>query len=454
MLNVLEYPTQKDAVESLLQRLRLDPAALLRGDGELGSVEQTVRHLLADVLRRGDVALVEQTQRLGDPFFEPGRMRVTASEMTAARERLSAARPQLLAALRKAIDQVRSFQRHLLPVGAGPWRREGMEASIRHLPVDSAGLYVPGGTASYPSSLIMLAVPALVAGVRRVVVCTPGTRLSDAVLTVAAELGIGEMYRLGGATAVAAMALGTASIAPVDLILGPGNLYVQMAKRLVSGCVGTDGFAGPSEILVIADRTADVRTVAADLLAQAEHDPGSCFLLTADASVAERVAEEVRRQVVRLPRREALERSMAGLSAAIICRDWPSVYALANRIACEHVSLRVSDVESATQALRHAGCVFVGEHGPVAAGDYVAGPSHCLPTNTTARFASGVSVYSFLKRTSVVRYTRDGLANDADAIIELARAEGLEAHARSVEVRLQGAVTGADGDEASTTSPA
>ncbi|MFN4242332.1 MAG: histidinol dehydrogenase [Tepidisphaerales bacterium] len=438
MLKIWTYPRDRAEVEELLRRLRIDPSAVLTGAGELGEIERRVRELLRDVLERGDEALLEQTRRFDDPNMERSRLRVTAEEMESARRRLADTRPELLGAIRKAIEQVRGYQQHILPASAGPLRRAGMEASLRFTPVDSAGLYVPGGTASYPSSVIMLAVPAQVAGVKRVVVCTPGgAKLSDAVLATSAELGIGEMYRLGGATAIAAMALGTASITPVDVVLGPGNLYVQMAKRLLSGLVGTDGFAGPSEILVLADESADAETVAADLLAQAEHDPGSCFLLTASPAVAHAVASSVQRQAASLPRREALERSLSGLSAAVVCPDMESVYALANRIACEHVSLQVSDVETALAALRHAGCVFAGRDGPVAAGDYVAGPSHCLPTNTTARFASGVSVYSFLKRSSVVRYGMEGLAADGDAITTLARAEGLEAHARSVEMRLR-----------------
>lgn len=432
MLRTLRWPADREPVNALLQRLRLSPTALLHGQDEA-----PIRQMIADVARQGDSALLEQTRRFGDPAFDLRQLRLTPAEIDAARSRVASDRPELLGAIRRAIAQVKAYQQHLLPVPREPLRREGVEITARWTPIDAVGLYVPGGTASYPSSLIMLAVPALVAGVRRVAVCTPGGRnLSDAVLAVAAELHLTEIYRLGGATAVAALAVGTPSVPRVDKILGPGNVYVQTAKRLVSGAVGVDGYAGPSEILVIADRSADPQTVAADLLAQAEHDPGSCFLLTTSPDLAQRVAAEVARQLATLPRREALERSMTGLSAAIVCADDAALYELANAIACEHVSLRVEDLPSALNRLRHAGCIFTGEHAPVAAGDYLAGPSHCLPTSTTARFASGVSVYEFLKRSSVVHYSPAGIAAEADDIVTLARAEGLEAHARSVEMRL------------------
>lgn len=433
MLRTLRWPADRNEVEALLRRLRLSPTALVEGHGETA-----IRQMIAEVAERGDSALVEQTRRFGHPAFDLSQLRVTPAEIDAARSRIASERPTLLGAIRRSISQVRAYQQHLLPTPREPLRREGVEITARWTPVDAVGLYVPGGTASYPSSLIMLAVPALVAGVGRVAVCTPGGKnLSDAVLAVAAELNLTEIYRLGGATAVAALAVGTASVPRVDKILGPGNVYVQTAKRLVSGAVGVDGYAGPSEILLIADRSADPQTVAADLLAQAEHDPGSCFLLTTATEVAERVVAEVARQVSVLPRREALERSMSGLSAAIVCADDAALYDLANAIACEHVSLRVADIPSALRRLRHAGCIFTGEFGPVAAGDYVAGPSHCLPTSTTARFASGVSVYEFLKRSSVVSYSPAGIVAEAEAIVTLARAEGLEAHARSVEMRLR-----------------
>jgi histidinol dehydrogenase len=434
MLRQLSLPADAAAVDDLLRRLRLDAAdlALLRGDKAEKS--KRVADALADVAQRGDAALVDLARRFDDPTFSASKLRVAAGEIRAGHARVPA---DLLSALRHSIRQVREYQTHILPAPPAPLTRPGFEAAVRWTPLDSVGLYVPGGAASYPSTLIMLAVPAIVAGVKRIVVTTPaGKNLSDAILAVAHELGITELYRAGGVGAVAALALGTATIRPVDKILGPGNDYVQLAKKAVSGAVGTDGYLGPSEILVIADDSADPTSIAADMLAQAEHDPGSCFLVTTSPALLAAVSRALEAQLPHLPRSDAIRRSMENYSAALLCPTEAQMYALANRIACEHVSLRVANTADALAHLRHAGCIFVGDASPVAAGDYVAGPSHCLPTNTTARFASGVSVYDFLKRASVVRYTQEGIAADAPAITTIARAEGLEAHARSVESRL------------------
>lgn len=442
MLKVWELPRDVEAVEGLLRRLRLDAGdlALLRG----GRAEKarSVATLLEDVAARGDAALTDLNRRFDDPEFDPRQLAVTPAELEAAHARTTRDNPQVLAALRHSIAQVREYQAKIMPSPPVPLARPGFEAALRWTPLDSAGLYVPGGSASYPSSLIMLAVPAIVAGVGRVVVCTPPSRhFSDAVLATAWELGIREMYRVGGVAAVAAMALGTQTIRPVDKILGPGNEYVQLAKRAVSGAVGVDGYLGPSEVLVVADgkdAEGDAPSIAADMIAQAEHDPGSCFLVTPSRELVRAVAGELERQLATLPRAEAVRRSLETYSAAVVCPDEAGVVALANRVACEHVSLRVEAAAEGRYlaAIKHAGCIFVGKDSPVAAGDYVAGPSHCLPTNTTARFASGVSVYEFLKRGSVVRYGPEGMARDGAVIATFARAEGLEGHARSAELRL------------------
>jgi histidinol dehydrogenase len=434
MFRTLLLPRDGEAFDQLIRRLRLDAADLALLRGERADIARAVAATIADVAERGDAALVDQARRFDDPGFSAGQLRVTPEEMKAGHGRIGS---ELREALRRAIRQVGEYQRHILPKDPAVFERPGFAAQYRYTPLDSAGLYFPGGKASYPSSLIMLAVPAQVAGVKRVVACTPPSRhFSDAVLAVGYELGLTEMYRVGGVAAIAAMAVGTETIAPVDKIAGPGNLYVQMAKRAVSGAVGVDGFFGPSEIVVIADESADAATVAADLLAQAEHDPGSCFLLTTSQKVVDGVAREVESQVKVLPRKAAVERSLLEYSVAVLCDSEEAVYATANRLAAEHVSLRVADLAGASSRLRHGGCVFAGEFSPVAAGDYLAGPSHCLPTNTTARFASGISVHEFLKRSSVVTYTRAGIASDSPHIAEIARAEGLEAHARSAEMRV------------------
>ena len=285
----------------------------------------------------------------------------------------------------------------------------------------------------------MLAVPAQAAGVRQIVVATPPSKYgrSDLVLAACHELKLEHVFRTGGAAAVAAMALGTATIPRVDKIVGPGNLYVQLAKRELAGAVGIDGFLGPSEILTLADDTGNPAFIAADLIAQAEHDPGSCFLLTDSPALAQRVSTEIDLQFKSRDRSTALEKSLSNHSAIILSSSMQDLIALANRFAAEHVNLQVKDPSAVLENLHHAGAIFIGAWSPVAAGDYVAGPSHCLPTNTTARFSSGVSVYEFLKRSSIVRYEQNGLAADADAIISLANAEGLDGHAASITARIQ-----------------
>jgi histidinol dehydrogenase len=298
-------------------------------------------------------------------------------------------------------------------------------------------LYFPGGKAAYPSSLIMLTVPAQVAGVKKIVVCTPPSKYgrSELVLAACHELKLEHVFRAGGAAAIAAMAFGTETIPAVDKIVGPGNLYVQLAKRALAGAVGLDGFLGPSEILTLADDSGVPNFIAADLLAQAEHDPGSCFLLTPSESLATAVLRAIDHQITTRQRADAIERALTSHSAIVVDPSMDVLIELANRFAAEHVNLQVKDESAVLKKLRHAGAVFVGPYSPVAAGDYVAGPSHCLPTNTTARFSSGVSVYEFLKRSSIVTYDAKGLTADTPAIVALANAEHLDAHAASVEVR-------------------
>ncbi len=429
----LSHDADRRRVESLLAALRLDVSQLSAG-GRFADEAAAVRQIVADVAACGDAALVDVARRYDDPDFTADMLRVRPDEMAAAAARVPA---DQRSAVRRSIAQVRQYQEHVRPTAPPSLHRPGVELGLRFTPVDSAGLYFPGGKASYPSSLIMLAVPAQAAGVGRIVVATPPSKYgrSDLVLAAAHELGLDHVYRVGGAAAIAAMAFGTATVPRVDKIVGPGNVYVQLAKREVAGAVGTDGFLGPSEILVLADDTGVPPFIAADLVAQAEHDPGSCLLLTPSAKLAADVSAEVDRQLADRGRAAALGRSLRDHSAVIVGDDMDALVELANRFAAEHVNLQVRDPDAVLSRLRHAGAVFVGPHSPVAAGDYVAGPSHCLPTNTTARFASGVSVYEFLKRTSVVRYAPAGLAADADAVVSLAEAEGLDGHAASVRVR-------------------
>lgn len=433
MIPILHYSEDQDRarVDAMLRRLALDPAEIvLNSGGDAAAVLRT----LADVKERGDAAITELARRFDDPAFSTDQIRVTPEEMRAAAQRIPAHQSN---ALKRSIAQVREYQTDILPQVPRATIRPGVELGLRFTPLDSAGLYFPGGKAAYPSSLIMLAVPAQVAGVKRIAVCSPPSKYgkSDLVLAACHELGLADVFRAGGAAAIAALAFGTQTISAVDKIVGPGNKYVQLAKRAVAGVVGIDGFLGPSEIIVIADESADPSFIAADLIAQAEHDPGSCFLLTTSDAMAQEVLREIEPQVAVLSRKPAIEKALRSESMIIVDPSMDVLIQLANRFAAEHVNVQTSDDQAVLAKLMHAGAVFLGPYSPVAAGDYVAGPSHCLPTNTTARFSSGISVYEFLKRGSVVRYSLDGLKNDADAIVAMAQAEHLDAHAASVKIR-------------------
>jgi histidinol dehydrogenase len=438
MIPVYHLDRAEDAakISALVARLRLDPAAMALGTGTRADKMRAVQTILHDVATRGDAALIDSAKQFDDPNFTASRLRVGPDEMAAAHGRIS---QDLRDALQRSIDQVHEYQSHVLPVDPHPLNRGGLALKLRFTPIDSVGVYFPGGKASYPSSLIMLAVPAMVAGVKRVVVCSPSGKFGgDIVLAAAHAVGVTEMYRMGGAAAVGALAFGTQTVKAVDKIVGPGNEFVQLAKRAVSGAVGIDGYLGPSEILTIADDSGDPRFIAADLIAQAEHDPGSCFLLTTSQTFSNRVAEQISVQLAGRNRSAAIERALLNESMIVIARTTDQLLDLANQIACEHVSLQTKENDQILAKLRHAGAVYVGPWSPVAAGDYIAGPSHCLPTNTTARFGSGISVYEFLKRTSIVTYDEPSIGRDAKAIVTLATAEQLDAHAASVAARVSG----------------
>jgi histidinol dehydrogenase len=434
MIPVLQYSRDQAQIEALLRKLRLDPVDTALNVGERAKQAADVHAILANVAKRGDEAVVEVARKFDDPNFTIDQIRITHDEMREGAKRVS---PDQLAAIRHAIAQLREYQSHMMPQPKTPLMREGVELGMRFTPLDSVGLHVPGGKAAYPSSLIHLAVPAQVAGVKKIVACTPPSRFgrSDLMLATYLELGLTDVYRAGGAAAIGAMAFGTKTIPRVDKIVGPGNVYVQLAKRALAGCVGIDGFLGPSEILVLADDSGHANFIASDLIAQAEHDPGSCYLLTTSQNLADKVVAELERQTLSLGRSAAITSALRDRSAIIIDASMDRLIELANRFAAEHVNLQTRDDDAVLAKLTHAGAVFVGPYSPVAAGDYVAGPSHCLPTNTTARFTCGISVYEFLKRASVERYTEKGLARDAKAIVTLANAEHLDGHAASVTIR-------------------
>jgi histidinol dehydrogenase len=420
---------------ALLDRLSLEEGLRAAGAAAAEPPEEAVRRMIADVRRRGDAALIEYTERFDGCRLTPSGLRVSAEEMDRAAARCPAA---LLDSLKLAAERVRVFQQAILLRDPAPIREPGRTLGLHYRPVDSAGIYIPGGTASLASTVLMAAVPAKVAGVRRLAMATPprpdGT-ISDDRLAAARVAGVDEVYRLGSAWAVAAFAYGTESVPAVDFIAGPGNIYVTLAKRQVFGQVGIEMLPGPSEVVIIADACAQAQYVAADLLAQAEHNPGSAILLTDDVALAERVCRAVENQLSSLPRADAARACLSRYGAAIVCRSMDECVELADRLAPEHLEVIVSEAEAVADRVRHAAAIFIGPWSPVAVGDYVAGPSHILPTSRTARFSSGLTANDFLKRSSVVCYERGALAADAAAIARMARAEGLDGHARSVELR-------------------
>ncbi|MBY0337844.1 MAG: histidinol dehydrogenase [Acetobacteraceae bacterium] len=400
-------------------------------------VDAAVSAIIADVRARGDAALLELTARHdGWTPAAAGALRVTEAEMDAA---VAAIPAELMAALDLAARRIEAFHRAQLPRDLGLPPEDGVALGMRWTPLDAVGLYVPGGKAAYPSSVLMNALPARVAGVARIamVVPTPRGETNALVLAAARRAGVAEVWRVGGAQAVAALAFGTASIAPVDRIVGPGNAYVAEAKRQVFGHVGIDSIAGPSEVVVIADAANDPAHVAMDLLAQAEHDEAAqSILITTNAAFAKAVAQAVERALETLPRRAIAGESWRRHGATILVRDWAEAAELTNRLAPEHLQLMVRDPRALFARIRHAGAAFLGRHCPEALGDYVAGPNHVLPTGRTSRFASGLSVFDFLKRTTWVEADAAGLAAIGPAAVRLAEAEGLQAHGMSVALRL------------------
>ena len=401
-------------------------------------VDAPVRAILDSVREEGDAAVCRYTDRFDrhpQPLL-PERLRVTAAEIDHA---VAQVEPALVEALQFAARRIEVFHRAQLPRDFSFADEAGLTLGLRWTALDAVGIYVPGGTAAYPSSVLMNAVPARVAGVGRIAMCVPcpGGRLNPSVLVAARLAGVEEIYRVGGAQAVGALAYGTATIPAVDRIVGPGNAYVAEAKRQVFGHVGIDSIAGPSEVVIVADRDNDPEHVALDLLAQAEHDElAQSILLTDDAGFADAVAAAVDRALDTLPRRAIAGASWSSYGAIIVADRLDEIWPLVNRLAPEHLQLMLADDSEAFRSIRHAGAIFRGRHCPEAIGDYVGGPNHVLPTSRTARFASGLSVYDFLKRTTWLAADADGLARVGPAAVALAEAEGLQAHARSVSVRL------------------
>ncbi len=413
-------------------------AALLAGKRESSDdVDLVVRDILDDVRARGDAAILDYTARFdGVTAQSVSELKVADSEIDAA---MSSVPEDVIAALELAAARIESHHARQMPRDDHYVDPLGVELGSRWTAIEAVGLYVPGGKASYPSSVLMNAVPAKVAGVERIVmvVPSPGGELNPQVLAAARIAGVSEIYRIGGAQAIAALAYGSQSIDPVYKIVGPGNAFVAAAKRRVFGTVGIDMIAGPSEVLIVADAENDPDWLAADLLAQAEHDEvAQSILITDSAELAGAVESAVERQLKTLPKARIAGASWRDFGAVIVVEDLDAAIPLANRIAAEHLELAVADPDTLLAGIRNAGAIFIGRHTPEVIGDYVGGSNHVLPTARSARFSSGLSVLDYVKRTSVLRLGPEQLLSLGPAAITLARAEGLDAHARSVSIRM------------------
>ncbi len=432
MLRIFDYPSP--GAEKVLGRIASRGLAFTKKE------HAAVSRILEDVKTRGDEALVDYTRRFDAPSYSMKDMPVGKREVAAAK---SAAERGFLRALNRAASQIETFHRRQLRSGFVSLERPGTMLGQLVRPVERAGVYVPGGQGGRTplvSSVLMGVIPARVAGVERIIMVTPPTadgRVNPHLLVAAQRAGVDEVYKVGGAWAVGALAFGTATIPKVDVIVGPGNVYVTLAKKIVAGTVGIDIIAGPSEVLVVADDSADPEFIAADLLAQAEHDArASAVLVTTSALLAAGVRTEVERQLAELDRADIARKSVERFGAIFVVPDVSSAIDLSNRVAPEHLELHLREPFSRLGEIRHAGAVFIGDYTPEPVGDYVAGPNHVLPTAGTARFASALSVDHFLKRTSIIHYSPEAFRREAADILRLAEVEGLGAHANTIRRRL------------------
>ncbi len=407
-------------------------------NGEIGPQEKAVKEIVTTVRHKGDRALIDYTAKFDRQIIDVNQLRVSGSELDAAYQQIS---QDLLHAIQSACQRIEAFHRQRVPKSWVQFGDDEVVLGKRYTPVDRAGLYVPGGRASYPSTVLMNAIPAKVAQVPRIIMVTPPGEeglINPAVLVAAQEAGIEEIYRVGGAQAVAALAYGTETIPKVDVITGPGNIYVTLAKKMVYGTVGIDSLAGPSEVLVIADETANPTYVAVDLLAQAEHDPmAAAVLLTTEATLAQKVQQEVSRLLEQHPRKHLTEKAIANYSVAVVVDSLEIAAELSNLFAPEHLELEVKDPWSLVEQIRHAGAIFIGHATPEAVGDYLAGPNHTLPTSGAARYASALGVETFMKHSSLIQYSDTALKQMSSTIQILAEAEGLPSHRDSVRLRTE-----------------
>ncbi len=427
-----DEPPRAPAVAALRDKLR---TGIVAGGTEQVDVGDAVREIIADVEARGDKAVIEWTRKLDKAELTSETLRVPREQIQRA---YAAADEEFLALVRRAAANIRRYQEHILARAPESLKRAGRELGMRYVPVDRVAVYVPGARAVLASTVLMTVVPAHVAGVSEIALVSPPLTdgdISPMVLTLAGELGVWEVYRAAAVPALAALAIGTEAIPAVDKIFGPGNAFVAEAKRQLFGRVGIDSIAGPSEVLIIADETAPPDWVAADMLAQAEHDPGSAVLVTTSEELADAVAAAIEKQLPQLERKKAIEAAIKDYSAVIVVPDIDAACEVANDFAPEHLQIITADDESALAKIRNAGAIFLGAFAPVPLGDYYAGPSHVLPTGGTARFFGPLSCNDFLKASSVVRYDASALAEDADDVIAFATREGLTAHAKAIEIR-------------------
>lgn len=431
MIEIIKLDITRPEDSEKLQRI------LSRNVGLNNEILARTEAIIRDVTLRGDAAVVECTHRFDNVVLSAQTMRVERERIEELAEKVD---EELIAAMREAISNIRYYHEKQLTKDWQVEMANGVQLGQKIRPLQIVGLYVPGGSAAYPSTVMMNAIPAQVAGVERIVVVTPPAQFSQnpVIAAVLKELELFEVYLVGGAQAVAALACGTATIPRVDKIVGPGNQYVAAAKKLVYGAVDIDSIAGPSEIVVVADDTARADFVAADLLSQAEHsEDAAAILITTSEKLAEAVTGELVKQTEQLSRREIVERSLADYGALIIADSLDDACELVNRLAPEHVEIMTADAEVTAEKIRNAGAIFIGPYSPESVGDYFAGTNHVLPTGGTARFSSALGVYDFLKRTSVVRYTKEELMRTAASIERLALAEGFEAHARAATIRYE-----------------
>lgn len=416
-----------------IEKLKLQLSNL---DG-LPDHRKTVLTIISNVRRQGDKAVINYSKRFDKVLLSADELRVKDDEIEHAYGKISIA---FVKSIQRAIANIRAYQEHIRVRSPRPMKANGIMLDTRYIPLDSAGVYVPGGAASYPSTVLMNAIPAQVAGVERTVMATPPAKdgtIPPERLVAARECGIGEIYKVGGAQAIAALAFGTETIPKVDKIVGPGNIFVTLAKKEIFGHAGIDMLAGPSEVLIIADDSANPSYVASDLLSQAEHTPGIPILVTFSEPLVEKVMEALQHLLTLIDRGAETKKCLDNYGVVVLVRNIEECVEIANTLAPEHLQIMTQKPENLLPGIRHAGAIFLGHYTPVALGDYIAGPSHVLPTGGTARFSSGLSVNDFLKRSSVIRYSRSALKRACHDITEISETEGLDAHTQSVTIRLE-----------------